>query len=335
MQMNKSTQERNLPKKTPLLTVDGLYVHFQAPGFRGSGKLPYIRAVDGVSFSIGTGESLGMAGESGCGKSTIARVLLGLHKPTRGDITISGERIDPDGDAARLQQTAQMVFQDPYASLNPRLKIWTQVSEPLRGHRNITSRKILRQAAAGALQEVGLTTMDLEKYPHQFSGGQRQRIAIARALILRPRLLVADEPMSSLDVTTQAEIEQLLAGIATGNGMSLLLISHDLAGICALTQRILVIYNGKIMEEGDTEEIVNAPLHPYTLALIEAVPSISKTSKKRTILPEQTSGIINGCVFHPRCPRIMDHCKRHSPPLIRVGSCHGVACFLYAQEVNG
>ena len=272
-----------------------------------------------------------MVGESGCGKSTVARTLLGLQRPTSGQILLCGKEVD-SRDLRPLRRSVQMVFQDPASSLNPRLKIWTQVSEPLRGHLNINSRIQRREAAVELLKTVGLSAEDAERYPHQFSGGQRQRIALARALAISPKLLVADEPVASLDVAAQAEIAELLLNLHREMNLALLLISHDLSGIAALTSRLLVIYLGKLMEEGPTRTILSEPRHPYTRALLDAAPRLDRAgSESRIVLPGDPPSPYDppsGCVFHTRCPHTFERCPVEAPDFFEAGAGHTAACFL-------
>lgn len=317
--------------KAPLIEVTDLSVHFPSQrGAKAAARKP-LRAVDGVSFSVAPGESVGMVGESGCGKSTIARVLLALQKPTSGKLRLDGKEVDFD-QPARLRRSAQMVFQDPFSSLNPRLRVWTQVAEPVRGHLGVRSKADLRHRAMQALAAVGFDEKALDRFPHQFSGGQRQRIALARALSIEPRLLVADEPMASLDVTSQAEISELLIRLREERELALLLISHDLAGIGALTGRVLVVYLGRIVEEGPTNQVLGKGLHPYTHALLDAAPRLEpKKSRKRIVLdgdPPSPYDPPPGCVFHTRCPHVMERCRSEVPRMVDVSAGHRAACFL-------
>lgn len=315
----------------PIVSVKDLTVHFPLSSHSLKSGKTTLQAIENVSFSVFPGETVGLVGESGCGKSTIARVLLGLQKPTGGEIKLNGKLVN-DSDLSSLRKELQLVFQDPQASLNPRMKIWTQVSEPLFGHRNVRSRAKRKEAAAHALERVGMKADDGERFPHEFSGGQRQRICIARALVIKPKLLVADEPTASLDIAAQEEISHLLKRLVREESLSLLLISHDLSGISELTERLIVLYLGKIMETGPTEEILKKAKHPYTKALIDASPGLdSSHSQKRVILSGDPPSPVNppaGCVFHTRCPHVMGKCKSEVPVLAPDDGPVQSACFL-------
>jgi len=322
-----------------LLEVRDLTVRFSTPsgvGTASAGGRRRLRAVDGVSFSIRRDESVGIVGESGCGKSTVARTLVGLLEPCGGQMLLDGEIVD-FSKLERLRRSVQMVFQDPASSLNPRLRTWVQVSEPLLGHKGVRSRARRRAQAERLLSAVGLDPGDGERFAHQFSGGQRQRVALARALALEPRLLVADEPMSNLDVASQAELSGLLAGLTQRRGLALLLISHDLASVAALTSRVLILYLGRIVEEGPTELVLRAGAHPYTRALVDAVPMLEPGADRvRTALggePPSPYSPPAGCAFHPRCPHAFERCKLERPALVeaKAGRGHRAACFLLGR----
>lgn len=317
--------------KEALIEVKNLAVSFPPPRFAPGGRKNALRAVDGISFALSEGEALGVVGESGCGKSTIARVLVGLQRPTSGEVLLRGEPVDFN-DPQCLRRAVQMVFQDPASSLNPRLKVGTQVTEPLRGHLGIRKRAILKREAARLLEQVGLSPEDAQRFPHQFSGGQRQRIALARALAIEPSLLVADEPVSSLDVAAQAEITALLLRLHREAGLALLLISHDLGGVSALTARVIIIYLGRMMEEGATEAVLGEPAHPYTRALLDAVPRLdSAGGRERIVLagdPPSPHDPPSGCVFRTRCPHAFDRCAAEVPRLYDCGNGRRAACFL-------
>ncbi len=324
-------QDEGAQHTARLLEVRNLVVRFSPPRFTPRGGKKPLRAVEGISFSIAPGEAVGMVGESGCGKSTTARVLVGLQCPTSGEVYLRGEQVDFDR-PQQLRRAVQMVFQDPTSSLNPRMRIGSQITEPLRGHLGIKSRGELREAAEELLTKVGLTRDDAHRYPHQFSGGQRQRIALARALAIGPSLLVADEPVASLDVAAQAEIAELLVSLHRENNLALLLISHDLAGVSALTERVIVVYLGRVMEEGPSRLVLRRPEHPYTRALLDAAPKLHRSdSEKRIVLqgdPPSPFEPPSGCVFRTRCPFAFDRCAVEVPGLFDCGDGRRAACLL-------
>ena len=332
--------ENTTDATAPLVAVAGLGVRFPPPRLAAGGPRGPLRAVEGVTFSVGEGEAVGLVGESGCGKTTIARVLLGLQRPSAGRVLLRGVPVD-FGDPRPLRRAAQMVFQDPASSLNPRLRVWTQVSEPLRGHLGLRPRARRRAAAAELLTAVGLRPEDGDLYPHQFSGGQRQRIALARALAIGPALLVADEPVASLDVAAQAEISELLRGLHSERGLTLLLISHDLAGVAAMTERLLVLYLGRAVEEGPTRAVLGAPAHPYTRALLDAAPQLDRekgSGGERVVLPGDPPSPYDppsGCVFRTRCPWASERCAARAPVRVEVAAGHRAACFLLDSEPPG
>ncbi|MFG2561126.1 oligopeptide/dipeptide ABC transporter ATP-binding protein [Streptomyces sp. NPDC048496] len=312
------------PPPSPLLSVDDLVVQYRRPA------APPTRAVAGVSLEVRAGEVVGLVGESGCGKSTLARAVCGLTAPTEGTITFDGTPVRPLKVRRRdLALTAvQMVFQDPYGSLNPRRRVGTQVAD---GIRTATA----RGKASGSetpedyLTRVGLPESAAQRYPQEFSGGQRQRIAIARALAARPRLLVGDEPISALDASAQLQVATLMRSLAVESGAGLLFISHDLSVVRLIADRIAVMYLGRIVETGPTGEVWDNPRHPYTQALLAAIPRPDGAG----LLPAELPGDVpdpsappSGCRFHPRCPRAFDGCDRQEPQL----TADGVACHLYA-----
>lgn len=301
-----------------MIKINDLYVEYQVnKGFLGGKET--IHAVNGVTLEIKKGEILALAGESGCGKSTLAKAILKLEPVKSGCITY---------DAQDLHKFAQMVFQNPYASLNPKMKIVDILKEPLEINTKLSKNEII-EIIKEKIKLVGLNENYLELYPHEFSGGQRQRIAIARALMLNPQFILADEPVSALDVSIQAQIINLLKELNEKFGLTFLLITHDMSVIKYLADRTAVMYLGEIVEIGKTKDIFTNPLHPYTKALLGAVPQINKTAKKTLLkgdLPSPAK-LPNGCKFHTRCPKVMEKCKTCHPR--EKGASHIVKCFLY------
>jgi len=319
----------------PLLSVAGLVKHYQS-GALFARRGPPVRAVDGVSFEIGRGETLGLVGESGCGKSTVGRTLLRLQEPTAGRAVFDGADVFALDRAAlrRLRRRMQIVFQDPYSSLNPRMRIGSAVAEGIEIHRLVPKAEIPGRVAA-LLQEVGLDPAFARRYPHEFSGGQRQRIGIARALAVEPSFIVCDEPVSALDVSVQAQVLNLLADLQKQRGLSYLFIAHDLAVVRQVAHRVAVMYLGRIVETGPTEGLLAKPRHPYTVALLSAVPEPDPAGKTRRVVlpgdPPSPSAPPPGCPFHPRCfhPAKSDRCRTELPQLRPVGATQ-VACH-YAE----
>ncbi len=315
-----------------LLEVENLKVHYPV---RGSWFRPkrFVRAVDGVSFSLEAGETVGLVGESGCGKSTLGRALVRLEEPTAGRVLLDGKDMAAlhGRELRRARRNFQMIFQDPYGSLNPRLTVWGALDEVLALHSGL-EREARRRRAVELLDRVGLPAEALYRYPHQFSGGQRQRIGIARALAAEPRFIVADEPVSALDVSVQASIINLLDDIRRETGTSFLFIAHDLAVVEHISSRILVMYLGHIVESAPARELVAAPLHPYSRALLSAVPTLDAAGRKRIVLPGDVPSPLSppgGCPFHPRCPRAQERCRRERP-VLRATAADGArscACF--------
>ncbi|GAB4036035.1 MAG: dipeptide ABC transporter ATP-binding protein [Rubrivivax sp.] len=291
----------------------------------------FVHAVDGVSFSIEKGRTLALVGESGCGKSTVARLLVGLYAPTRGTVWFDGQETAKTADQRALHRRMQMIFQDPYASLNPRWKVLDIVSEPLREHGLIRGADALRQRAGELLQSVGLAPADVEKFPHQFSGGQRQRISIARALATQPEFLVCDEPTSALDVSVQAQVLNIMKDLQRERGLTYLFISHNLAVVRHVSDQVGVMYLGRLVELADKRDLFGAPRHPYTRMLLDAIPDIHMTGRARTPVQGEVPNPLNppgGCAFHPRCPHANARCSQERPALkefkgIRV-ACHAV-----------
>ena len=306
----------------PLLSVADLHTHFKTP----EGEL---RAVDGVSLSVDKGESVGLVGESGCGKSTLGKTVLRLVRLTSGEILFDGEDIGrlPDGALGPFRRRAQMIFQDPFSSLNPRHTIERILTAPLYVH-GIGDATERRRRVAAMVEQVGLPASSLSRYPHEFSGGQRQRIGIARALILGPELVVCDEPVSALDLSIQAQILNLLVEMKREFGLSYLFISHDLSVIRYFVDRVLVMYLGRIVESATGAELWARPLHPYTRALIHAIPDPAKRRQAAPIGGDIASPleIPKGCRFHPRCPIATSICTKVDPALVRHGDGHEAAC---------
>jgi oligopeptide transport system ATP-binding protein len=324
---------------TPLLDVRDLKVHF--PFKRGTFLKPergLVRAVDGVSFSLREGETLGLVGESGCGKSTTARACLNLVKPTGGEVLFHGRPIQGLGDREMLplRGEMQMIFQDPFASLNPRMTVGKIVGEPLSIFNSGGSRRDRELEVMRLLELVGLNPRFLNRYPHEFSGGQRQRIGIARALAVRPKLIFCDEPVSALDVSIQAQVVNLLEDLQQKLGLAYVFIAHDLAVVRHICDRVGVMYLGRIVELGTADEIYGDPRHPYTQALLSAVPEADPAAerrRKRIVLKGEVPSPDKqypGCPFADRCPIVQDVCKQSPPPLVQIENAaagHTAACF--------
>jgi peptide/nickel transport system ATP-binding protein len=329
----------------PLVQVDGLTKIFDvsAPWLnRVVERQPrlLVHAVDGVGFGIARGRTLALVGESGCGKSTVARLLVGLHAPTRGTVRFDGADTAAAWGTAKarpLRRRMQMIFQDPYASLNPRWTVADIVAEPLREHglvpegggppQQADSRR-LKDRVAELLQAVGLAAADAAKYPHQFSGGQRQRISIARALATQPEFLVCDEPTSALDVSVQAQVLNLMKDLQRRQGLTYLFISHNLAVVRHVSDEVGVMYLGRLVEVAEKGELFARPRHPYTRMLLDAIPDMHMTGRARTPVQGEVPNPLNppsGCSFHPRCPHANERCTRERPALLQQGAI-GVAC---------
>jgi oligopeptide/dipeptide ABC transporter ATP-binding protein len=320
---------------TPLLEVRGLKKHFPIRKGVFSQVSGHVYAVDGVSFHIGRGETLGLVGESGCGKSTVGRTLLKLLEPTAGQILVKGEDISGLDPSQMLpyRRQMQMIYQDPYASLNPRMSAGEIVGEPLIIHR-VGGPAERRQRVAHLFDRVGLRPELVNAFPHEFSGGQRQRIGIARALALNPELIVGDEPVSALDVSIQAQIINLLMDLQDELKLSYLFVAHDLAVVEHISDRVAVMYLGRIVETTDKTSLFETPLHPYTEALLSAVPipKASARARKRVILTGDVPSPINppsGCHFHTRCPYAFARCRHEAPALREVRPKHWAACHLH------
>lgn len=316
--------------ENPLLAVSGLETHFPT-GSRWFGTREWIRAVDGVDLTLSKGEVLGLVGESGSGKTTLGRSLLRLIEPTAGSVRLDG--IDllrlPRGQLRPVRRRMQLIFQDPYASLSPRMQIGRIIAEPLEVYR-LAKKHEMETKVTELLGRVGLEPYFMYRYPHEMSGGQRQRIAIARALAAEPDVLVADEPVSALDVSVQAQVLKILAKLQRDDGIAILFISHDLSVVERVADRIAVMYLGKIVEQAPTERLMDSPQHPYTQALLSAVPVPIPGARRQRIrltgeLPSPTKRI-RGCPFASRCPEVQDICHRSAPPLEEKAPGHIVAC---------
>ncbi len=318
----------------PLLSVQNLKKHFLLQRTKLFGPRERVYAVDGVSFDIQRGETLGLVGESGCGKSTLGRSLLHLIEPTAGKITFEGQDITEikPSDLKKLRPQMQIIFQDPYSSLNPRLTVEHIVGDALKTH-GLAFREEVPDRVAGMLDKVGIHREKMRCFPHEFSGGQRQRIGIARALILQPKLIVCDEPVSALDVSIQAQVINLLGDLKKEFQLSYILIAHDVSVVNHVSNRIAVMYLGKIIELASNKKLLSKPLHPYTQALMSAVPVLDPDQKKRRIiLKGDVPSPVNppsGCRFHPRCFKAMEVCSRVEPLWAEVEPDHFAMCHLY------
>ena len=291
-----------------------------------------LRAVDDVSFAIARGTTLSLVGESGCGKTTVARLAVGLYAPSRGGIRFEGKKLSAARAEAGLRRRMNMIFQDPYASLNPRWRVARIIAEPIRAFGLLRSAREIASRVGELLLQVGLQPSDGEKYPHEFSGGQRQRISIARALSSEPEFLVCDEPTSALDVSVQAQILNLMRDLQRRLGLTYLFISHNLAVVRHMSDRLGVMYLGRIVEIGPAEEVFSAPRHPYTRMLLDAIPDLAMSGRSRTPVAGEVPSPIApppGCAFHPRCPLANERCRRERPDYTVSGetlvACHAVA----------
>jgi peptide/nickel transport system ATP-binding protein len=294
----------------------------------------FVHAVDGVSFSIARGATLALVGESGCGKSTVARLLVGLHAPSRGAVLFDGRDTAAalaSPKAALLRRRMQMIFQDPYASLNPRWQVLAIVAEPLTEHGLLVDKDPIRARVGELLQSVGLTAADMTKFPHQFSGGQRQRISIARALATHPEFLVCDEPTSALDVSVQAQVLNIMKDLQSSQGLTYLFISHNLAVVRHVSDQVGVMYLGRLVELADKADLFGRPRHPYTRMLLDAIPDVHMSGRARNPVQGEVPNPLSppsGCSFHPRCPHANERCKIERPAQIPVDgamiACHAV-----------
>jgi len=325
-----------MPADDILLEVRDLVKYFEVgAGFFG-GHRGTVRAVDGVSFAIRRGETLGLVGESGCGKTTTGRCVLQLERPTRGNIVFEGQELTTLGEAElrAVRRRMQVIFQDPYSSLNPRMTVGEIVEEPLAVHRIVTDGTARAARVRQLLSHVGLLPQHARRYPHQLSGGQRQRVGIARALAVEPALIICDEPVSALDVSIQAQIINLLEDLQAEFGLTYLFIAHDLAVVRHISDRVAVMYLGKIVELADRKALYDEPLHPYTRALLSAVPIPDpelELRRERMVLGGEVPSALApppGCVFHPRCPIAIDRCRGDVPPLREIKPGHWAACHL-------
>ncbi len=294
----------------------------------------YVKAVDDISFYINEGETLGLVGESGCGKSTTGAAILRLEEPTEGEVYFEGKDILllNKKELREMRKEIQLIFQDPYSSLNPRMTVADIIGEPLDIHHLVRSRKERNEKIKQLLGSVGLTSAHMNRYPHEFSGGQRQRIGIARSLAVNPKLIIADEPVSALDASIQAQIINLFQDLQREFGLTYLFISHDLCVVKHISDRVAVMYLGKIVEMTKKENLYNNPLHPYTKALLSAIPIPDPSHKRHRIILEgdvpSSRNLPSGCRFHPRCPMVMDICSNMEPEFKDYGSSHYVACWL-------
>ena len=317
-----------------LLEVQNLKVHFPVRRALFSRAKQFVKAVDDVSFHIEPGETLGLVGESGCGKTTLGRAIVRLIEPAGGTVVFDGDDITRlEGAALRARRRKlQMIFQDPHGSLNPRMTAGEAVGEAIDIHKLAGSPAAREKRIEGLLKSVGLDPAHAQRYPHEFSGGQRQRIGIARALAVEPKLIVCDEPVSALDVSVQAQIINLLQDLQVERGIAYLFIAHDLAVVEHISRRVMVMYLGKVVEFAEARSLVAAPRHPYTQALLSAVPVVDPDSKrKRIVLPGDVPSPIHppgGCPFHPRCPVAEPGCKTEVPMLREIAPGHCVACHL-------
>jgi oligopeptide/dipeptide ABC transporter ATP-binding protein len=319
---------------SPILEVAGLKKHFSVRRGLLRRAIGTVYAVDGVSFHVAPGETLSLVGESGCGKSTLARAAMRLIEPTSGTIHLEGRDVThlSRREMQPYRRELQMIFQDPFSSLNPRMKAGDIVGEPLQVH-GLSKGKETRARVASLFEQVGLRPQQMQAYPHQFSGGQRQRISIARALALEPKLIIADEPVSALDVSIQAQVINLLMDLQERRRLSYLFVAHDLAVVEHISHRVAVMYLGKIVEQAEKRKVFGNPLHPYTQALLSAVPLPNpKLKREKRILQGDVPSPMHpppGCPFHTRCPHVFEPCKTIVPALREVAPGHEAACHLY------
>lgn len=329
--------ENGVKHDKPLLSVRGLKVYFPIAGSGLFSKTIPLKAIDGVDFDLYPGETLGVVGESGCGKSTLGRGILQLLKPTEGTVLWLGEHIEglPASKMIGFRRQLQIIFQDPLASLNPRMTIGDIIAEPLTVHYPQISAEERKRKVREMMARVGLLPLMINRYPHEFSGGQCQRIGVARAMILRPKLIICDEPVSALDVSIQAQIINLIKDLQDSFGLSLVFISHDLSIVRHISHRIMVLYLGNTMEIADRDTLYSRPRHPYTRALISAVPipdPVLEKKKQRLVLEGDLPSPLSppsGCVFRTRCPLAQEICSREKPVLEEIGAGQQVACHFW------
>lgn len=320
-----------------LLRVEDLKIYYPVAG-SGFGKKEFVKAVDGVTFEVKKGEVFGIVGESGCGKSTLGRGVCKLENLTSGHVYLDGEDITEYNDRRMrsIRKKVQMVFQDPYASLNPRMSVFDIIAEPLLVHHLYQDKADLEKKVLDLLHRVGLDDYHANRYPHEFSGGQRQRIGIARALAVEPSLIIADEPVSALDVSIQAQVLNLLNELKHDLDLTYIFVAHDLSVVEYISDRVGVMYLGNFVEVGEKEKIYSNPMHPYTQALLSAVPVPDPTAKRERILFEGSIPSAHkpptGCKFHTRCPKCMECCKTQAPERYEVDDGHYVYCHLYDKE---
>ena len=320
-----------------LLRVEDLKIYYPVAG-SGFGKKEFVKAVDGVTFEIKKGEVFGIVGESGCGKSTLGRGVCKLENLTSGHVYLDGEDITEYNDRRMrsVRKKVQMVFQDPYMSLNPRMSVFDIIAEPLLAHHLYQDKADLEKKVLDLLHRVGLDDYHANRYPHEFSGGQRQRIGIARALAVEPSLIIADEPVSALDVSIQAQVLNLLNELKHDLDLTYIFVAHDLSVVEYISDRVGVMYLGNFVEVGEKEKIYSNPMHPYTQALLSAVPVPDPTAKRERILLEGSIPSAHkpptGCKFHTRCPKCMECCKTQAPERYEVDDGHYVYCHLYDKE---
>ena len=320
-----------------LLRVEDLKIYYPVAG-SGFGKKEFVKAVDGGTFEVKKGEVFGIVGESGCGKSTLGRGVCKLENLTSGHVYLDGEDITEYNDRRMrsIRKKVQMVFQDPYASLNPRMSVFDIIAEPLLVHHLYQDKADLEKKVLDLLHRVGLDDYHANRYPHEFSGGQRQRIGIARALAVEPSLIIADEPVSALDVSIQAQVLNLLNELKHDLDLTYIFVAHDLSVVEYISDRVGVMYLGNFVEVGEKEKIYSNPMHPYTQALLSAVPVPDPTAKRERILLEGSIPSAHkpptGCKFHTRCPKCMECCKTQAPERYEVDDGHYVYCHLYDKE---